>query len=541
MLPGGGTPCPAVFGEPGAKDQVPRPRVPLFARVTWLKEHTEMNLRKKMTCIGTVILIIGLASLALAFPTVYPTGTTIYHPEKCWSGFTIFPTADRQGAVLIDMNGNVIKHWKNILGEPIPNKILPGGYVVGATGASATHQEFFDLVQVDMNDNVVWRFDRGEQVEDKVKGKIWSARQHHDWQREGNPVGYYAPGMDPKSTNGNTLILSHKNVKNPKISDKLLEDDWFYEVTWDGKIVWEWLLSDHFDELGLDEEAKKTMYKYPGWNDIRGAGDWAHVNNMNYLGPNKWYDQGDQRFHPDNIIWDARELNIIGITDKKTGKIVWKVGPDYSATPALQKLGQIIGLHHAHMIPKGLPGAGNILVFDNGGSAGYGPGNPGAPTGFKNAIRDYSRVIEFNPLTLEVVWEYNPRTAGFGPRNGDFRFYSHYISAAQRLPNGNTMITEGADGRMFEVTPKYEIVWEYVSPFFGKGAQSWNNMTYRGYRVPYEWVPQVKKPVEKAVIPPRNSEFRVDQAGMKAAPPAAPAGPATRGKKEEEEAELPRY
>ena len=53
---------------------------------------------------------------------------------------------------------------------------------------------------------------------------------------------------------------------------------------------------------------------------------------MSTLGPNKWYDQGDERFHPDNIIWDAREANIMAITDKKTGKIVWQIGPDFTAT-----------------------------------------------------------------------------------------------------------------------------------------------------------------------------------------------------------------
>ncbi len=76
---------------------------------------------------------------------------------------------------------------------------------------------------------------------------------------------------------------------------------------------------------------------------------------MSALGPNKWYDAGDARFHPDNIIWDARESNIIAIIDKQSGKIVWQLGPDYS-TPRLKHLGWIIGQHHAHMIPRDYPG-----------------------------------------------------------------------------------------------------------------------------------------------------------------------------------------
>ena len=55
-------------------------------------------------------------------------------------------------------------------------------------------------------------------------------------------------------------------------------------------------------------------------------GDWMHINSMSVLGPNKWYDAGDKRFHPDNIIIDCRDANIILIIEKATGDIVWKIG-----------------------------------------------------------------------------------------------------------------------------------------------------------------------------------------------------------------------
>ena len=142
----------------------------------------------------------------------------------------------------------------------------------------------------------------------------------------------------------------------------------------------------------------------------------------------------------------------MAIIDKKTGKIVWKLGPNYDETRELQGLGWIIGQHHAHMIPRGLPGEGNILVFDNGGWAGYGAPNPGSPTGFKNALRDYSRVLEIDPITLKIVWQYTPGEAGLAVPVDANRFYSPFISSAQRLPNGNTLITEGSGGRIIEVT-----------------------------------------------------------------------------------------
>jgi hypothetical protein len=462
---------------------------------------------KKLLILILICSIVLLPQILLQYPSVYPTGTTIYNPEKCWNGYTIFPSVENQGAFLIDMNGNVVKHWEDILGAPIPSRILPGGYVVGGTGRRERHQEFNDLVQVDWDGNIVWKFNKTEQIMEEGKEPIWMARAHHDWQREGNPVGYYTPGMDPLVDKGKTLILAHKNVKNPEITDKLLEDDYIIEVTWEGEIVWEWLCSDHFDELGFSEEAKNTLYRFPDWRENRGSADWMHINCASYVGPNKWYDEGDERFHPDNIIWDSRRSNIIAIIERKEGKIVWKVGPDYTASPALRKLGQMIGPHHVHMIPKGLPGEGNILIFDNGGAGGYGARNPRSRTGLNNAIRDHSRILEFNPVTLEKTWEYSARTAGF--RNSDnFKFYSGYISSAQRLPNGNTLITEGATGRIFEATPECTIVWEYVSPIFGVKDKNWN-MVYRAYRIPYEWVPQLKKPKEKAVIPPDLSKFKI--------------------------------
>jgi hypothetical protein len=447
-------------------------------------------------------LLLFLSVIAYASYTVFPTGTTIYKPEKCWNGFTIFPMKVTGEAVLIDMNGNVVKQWKGISG--FPPKILPGGYLLGYIGTRPMHQDSTTVVQVDWNDNIIWKFDHAEEVKDADKPAYWSARQHHDIQREGNPVGYYAPGLEPKIRNGNTLILAHKDVNNPRISNKLLDDDYIYEVNWDGKIVWEWVTSDHFDEMGFDEAAKNTIYRNPSWNSARGSADWAHINSMSVLGPNRFYDQGDQRFHPDNIIVDGRQLNIIWIIDKKSGKIVWKVGPDYTATPELRKLGQIIGQHHAHMIPKGLPGAGNIMVFDNGGAGGYGSPNPGSVTGVGNAIRANSRVVEFNPVTLEVVWQYQPNAAASGNPN----FFSHYISSAQRLPNGNTLIDEGADGRIFEATTEHEIVWEYVSPFFSDAKETQNGV-YRAYRVPYDWISQAAKPIEKAIIPISKSKMRV--------------------------------
>ena len=447
-------------------------------------------------------------------PSVFPHGTTIYNPEKCWNGYTIVPLIN-DGVLLFDMNGNEVRRWNM---QAMPPKLLPGGYVMGYAGTRHPDygmQDGVNLQEIDYDGNIVWQFDRFENIDDPGRDHRWMARQHHDFQREGNPVGYYVPGMDAKPLEGNTLILAHQTLHNPNVSDKKLLDDCRYEVDWEGNIVWKWSITDHFDELGFDEAAKNVLARDPNMRTSDGGvGDYLHVNCMSYLGPNKWHDQGDMRFKPDNIIFDSREANILAIIDKETGKIVWKIGPDFNATPELRKLGWIIGQHHLHMIPKGLPGEGNLLVFDNGGWGGYGVPNPGSRDGSKNALRDYSRIIEFDPTTLEIVWKLTPKELGHAIPTDASKFYSPYVSSAQRLPNGNTLVDEGSDGRLIEVTPDHEIVWEWICPYYSHNDEGpRNNMVYRAYRYPYSYVPQEPVPQEVPVERIDNATWRLPNAG----------------------------
>lgn len=305
---------------------------------------------------------------------------------------------------------------------------------LGARDSAFSYQDQTDVTQLDWDGNVVWKFDHKEYIEDEGKEPMWMARQHHDYQREGNPVGYYVPGMESKTDGGNTLILCHETIHDHKISDKQLLNDVFIEVDWEGNIVWEWHVSDHFR----------------------------------------------------------------AIIDKETGKIVWKLGPDFTETKESRKIGQIIGQHHVHMIPQGLPGEGNILIFDNGGWAGYGLPDRMSVDGTKVDKRDHSRVLEIDPTTLKVVWSYvgSDSEQGMMGLTNNTTFYSQLISAAQRLPNGNTLITEGCFCRLFEVTPEKEIVWEYRAPF---DRLSRSPYIYRAYRYPYDYVPQLEKPEETPV------------------------------------------
>lgn len=422
--------------------------------------------------------------------------------DGCCEGYTLIGTMngpDFSDVKLVNMKGKTVNKWNNIF--PFPAKMFPDGEIlVGKHTESSTHNEgdIKEVTQLDWEGNVIWNF---SDMFEYGNGK--SARQHHDFQRQGNPVGYYAPGQNfiPQ---GNTLILGHVDANNSEITNKTLQDDVIYEVDWEGNSTgFIWYANEHFDEFGFSKEAKESIYKHPGLSrpnvwwwwiaNLQGFkdNDLFHINSVSRLGKNKWYEKDPINysiFNPNNLIIDSRHANFIVIIDYDTGSIVWKVGPDYSSNTAEgKKIGQIVGPHNAHMIPKGLPGEGNILVFDNGGAAGYGrvPGQP-------NKYRNYSRVIEFNPVTLDVAWEYeNKKTEKIGLSfllcselikwGKNHHFYSPYISSAQRLPNGNTMITEGYAKRVFEVSPEKEIVWDYFR-FRNKG------IFYRAYRIPPDWV-----------------------------------------------------
>ena len=218
----------------------------------------------------------------------------------------------------------------------------------------------------------------------------------------------------------------------PELGPELKRNPYILEITRDKKLVWEWYGEEHLREL-------KELLPLESWqfflSRVKGrfSFDWAHNNTCQVIPPNAAYEKekgagGRIRFRPGNIIFSYRSLDIIGVIDRQTGKIVWAWGP-----------GVLDGQHKPHMLENG-----NILIFDNG------------------TLRGYSRVIELNPLTEEIEWEYTSE-----PKK---KFLSKYISGAQRLPNGNTLICEGGKAHLFEVTPEGEVVWDFISPFREKGG-----------------------------------------------------------------------
>src|SRR5579871_1997759 len=95
-------------------------------------------------------LCVAASILLVAAPSVYPVATTIYDPSLAWSGFTVLSPLGTQAAIVIDMNGNIVKQWdgfNNSAGGPA--RILPGGVVISANGTNAPRQESLELIARD--------------------------------------------------------------------------------------------------------------------------------------------------------------------------------------------------------------------------------------------------------------------------------------------------------------------------------------------------------------------------------------------------------
>jgi hypothetical protein len=248
--------------------------------------------------------------------------------------------------------------------------------------------------------------------------------------------------------NGNVLLLCATELSNdvarkvqggrPGTEEKgKIWADYLVEMTKDGRTVWEWRSWEHLDP------AKDVITAV---QDERS--EWTHGNAVMEL--------------PDgNLLVSFRDISTIIKIERRTGQILWKMG-----APPLS------GQHAPTPLPND-----NILIFDNG------------PHRLDESF-PFSRVIEVNSRTSEIVWKYEEGI----PSN----FFSPRISNAQRLPNGNTLVNDGWFGRFFEVTLDGEVVWEYVNPYFGPAsepANAQNNNVFRVYRYTDEEIARARAAV----------------------------------------------
>ncbi len=330
--------------------------------------------------------------------------------------------ADKSGVIKIDTNRvcegfNVYNSFRK-----------PGAYLVDMTGTvlhkwlpKQSHPDWFyvtmakngdllvgirdiELLRLDWDSNVIWRND---------------IRCHHDIAiAENNDIYtlsrkdkiFFMYGIPVPILNDYLVMLSPEGkIKKEFSLYNILE----YRLSFENiKSIYSWMLNP-LNCIQIIKNKFETGFVL--YHDI--PFDVFHNNTVTIVDKDV-----DGFCKKGNILISSRDMNTVGIVDLESEKLIWSWGP------------RIINKqHHPTFLENG-----NILIFDNG------------------RIKKQSRVIELDPIKEEIVWEYKD--------NPPEQFFTSSMGASQRLENGNTLITESAKGRVIEVTPDNEIVWEFLNP-----------------------------------------------------------------------------
>lgn len=395
-----------------------------------------------------------------------PSGVTFYNPEKTFAGYTLWCpiTAPPSGAdapndmpgevYLMDMRGKIVHRWKTAF-PTFQAILLENGNLLCGLRTTENNAQRPGMPPYAMGGTQGWLHEY-----DWNGNLLFSHKDltmHHDFK---------------KLPNGNYMYLGwekvpaglHKHIrgglKGTECEDGTIWADTVNEVDAGGKLVWQWHAYEHLD------------FNIDIIGPIHSRHEWTHQNTL-------WVtEEGD-------IMSSCRAMDMALKISRKTGDILWRWG---NAAYLDKKSGNIEmrmnqntfgGQHDVHVIPKGLPGAGHMLCFDNG------------------MYKHISRAVEVDMDSREVVWQSvkdgESRTSGRIP-------FSSFISGARRLPNGNTLLCEGQNGRFFEVTQDKEVVWEYYRPQKDQVPSSSPWAVFRCYRYAPDYCPQF------AALPPAQGE-----------------------------------
>jgi len=354
------------------------------------------------------------------------------------SSYTLFSPISSKETYLIDNKFNTAHSWQSVYRPGLSVYLLESGELL-RTGSLSSKPTVFTgqfggsagVIEIlDWNSNVVWSKDLATDT----------YLSHHDV--EVLPNGNILAIVWEAKSAADTLALGRI-----QLSSETLWADAVYEICrsnvsnkcTDGEIVWRWSTWDHIVQdvdstishtyvSDISQHKNKVNLNYTNGST---SPDWTHINSIDY---NAETDQILLSVHNFNEYW------VIDHSDASQG-IISRVG-NPSAYNSIGE--QILFVQHdAQWIESGLPGAGNILVFNNGSN---------------RADGNYSSVDEFcyqndNCTEGDLINSYSEGVSG--------EFYASRISGAQRLKNGNTLVCEGTEGRLFEYNQSHEVVWEY--------------------------------------------------------------------------------
>lgn len=396
-----------------------------------------------------------------------PAGKTVglmQNTSKAYPGYTLMSPLHSTATYLVDNAGWYVHKWTST-GEPGRSSyLLENGHMIRASampnvGPSTGGGEGGRIEEYDWSGKLVWAFD--------YYSPTYIA--HHDFKVL--PNGNVVVLASEKKTYAEVLAAGfNPSLLDPSIASQgFMLPDYLVEVVptkpYGGTIVWEWHVWDH---LIQDFDATKKNFgvvgNHPELIDVNGVGGgriqqfWNHANGIDY---NAELDQImiSIRGNSELVVIDhgtstAQSAGHDGGRYGKGGDVLyrWGYAQQYDRGAASDR--KLYQQHHTHWIEPGLPGAGNILIFNNGIGRGYSSVDEIVPPVGATGNYALATGAAFGPGAPTWTYVGSPTSS----------FYSAEISGAQRLPNGNTLITEGVKGNLFEVTAAGEKVWQYINP-----------------------------------------------------------------------------
>ena len=334
-------------------------------------------------------------------------GVVRHDPGKAFEGYTLYTSGHAQKAFLVDMAGTVVHEWA----LPFDKVDTTGRYPEARPEYTYYRDAYLypngDLLVIYVAFGMTpWGM--GLVKLDKDSNLIWAFLEpvHHD----------LSVGED-----GKIYTLTHRIRRDlPEVFQHLkgpIIDDSVVVLNPDGHKLKEVNILDALARSNLQGFIEEVAEKKPG-----PKGDLLHTNTVEVL-PSTLAPKFPF-LKPGEVLLSFRKRDAIATVDLETGRMTWVLRGEWRRQ------------HDPDFLPNG-----HILLFDNSGWLGEG---------------GRSQVLEIDPMNEAVVWRYT------GDR--DHPMYSWARSRQQRLPNGNTLITVSAEGRLLEVTPNGDIVWEFVNP-----------------------------------------------------------------------------
>ncbi len=458
----------------------------------------ETRLAKRMRLATKILLLVALTLAFMAALTRFIRA--LFDEPKAFPGYTLIAPVLSTQTHLIDMHGRVVRTWQSQYTAGQAAYLLENGHLLRAGQISAEERLFGGPQAGGRVQEFTWE---GELVWDF---KFHNEKQipHHDLVRL--PSGNVLLIVWEVKTAEETIAAGRhrESVEGPWLVDSVIEIKPTGKTT--GEVVWEWHVWDHmiqdhdstqrnFGDVPAHPELIDINFGQTLLSEVTRAGRTSEeearrkkqlsiVNSIGYLGAPTA--RGNPAIMPDwthvnavaydaeldQILLTVRAFSEFWIIDHSTtsaearghtggrggmgGDLLYRWGNPQAYRAGSKDDQRLFSPHDAHWIPRGVPGAGHVLVFNNG------IGRPGT---------QYSSVEEI-VLPLEAGGRYSRHPGpAFGPTKPIWAytatnatdFFVGLMSSAQRLPNGNTLICDGVTGKIFEVAPDRRVVWQQTS------------------------------------------------------------------------------